>query len=208
MSGLSYEALRPSHAALLYPHLSDARLYAFIPEDPPVSATSLEERYRFLVAGPPCGEERWLNYVLCEGGHPVGTLQATVQADGVALIAYMVFAQSQRRGYARAGCRWLLEQLFSRGEVHTVRAHIDTENAASIALAESLGLRRVTTLVEADHFKGRSSDEFVYEMDRSDYDSSGTSRGDAEPTVELDRRGLSRSTVEQGTAPDSASRRR
>jgi ribosomal-protein-alanine N-acetyltransferase len=164
---LRIEPLGPEHADALFEPLSEPRLYEFVPDDPPASRQALEARLRHWAAGPRDGSERWLNYLMWAGPAPVGTLQATVQADRVALLAYLVFAPQQRRGYAAHGCRWLIGELFAAQPVDTVRALIDTRNTPSIRLAEALGLRRVGLIREADVFKGRSSDEFVYERTRA-----------------------------------------
>ena len=88
--------------------------------------------------------------------------QATVMGDGTALIAYMIFTPFQRRGLAREGCAAVLAELASAWGVRTAVAEIDTRNAASVALVESLGFARVATVREADVFKGASSDEYRY----------------------------------------------
>ncbi len=97
-------------------------------------------------------------------GDYVGTLEATVQEDLLAFVAYMVFVPYQRQGFAAEACGRLLQQLFEDYGVNVVAAEIDTRNVASIALVESLGFRRVAFQKDADHFKGSSSDEYRYEV--------------------------------------------
>jgi ribosomal-protein-alanine N-acetyltransferase len=163
---LLLEPLLPGHAAKLYPLLGDAALYIFIPQEPPTSLAEVEARYRRLAGRrSPDGQEVWLNWAarLRETGEYAGTLQATVLGDGTALIAYMIFAPFQRRGLAREGCAAVLRELAGVWGVGTVVAEIDTRNAASVALVESLGFARVATVREADFFKGASSDEYRYE---------------------------------------------
>ncbi|MHC5209856.1 MAG: GNAT family N-acetyltransferase [Planctomycetota bacterium] len=169
-AGLEARPLLPELAPRLFPHLADPRLYTFLPQDPPASPRALAEQFTRLAAGAPegCGE-RWFNWALFAGDEPVGTLQATVQDDGVALIAYVVFAAAQGRGHATAACHWLVERLFEDESVQRVRALIDTRNLASVRVVEKVGLRRVATLLEADHFKGSASDEYVYERTRAEH---------------------------------------
>lgn len=164
---LLLEPLRPDHACVLYEHLQDERLYWFIPQGPPGSPRALEDRYAALSSRrSPGGREAWLNWAVRErsSGDYAGTLESTVYDKGTAIIAYMVFVPYQRRGLAAEACGRLLEHLFEDYRVGVVAAEIDTRNAASIALVESLGFERVGFQKDADHFKGASSDEYRYEI--------------------------------------------
>jgi [ribosomal protein S5]-alanine N-acetyltransferase len=174
---LLLEPLLPEHAALLFEDLADERLYRFIPTDAPELAEALESRYRKLSSRrSPDGSQVWLNFAmrLREGTTPevevvrqatyVGTLEATVYPDRSAYIAYSVFVPFWRQGYAREGCARMLRHLLEDYRVRVVVAEMDTRNAASVALAESLGFGRVGTTLGADHFKGSVSDEHRYEL--------------------------------------------
>ncbi len=169
---LLLEPLLPEHAKLLFEGLSDERLYSFIPSNPPESVEALETRYRKLSSRhSPDGSEAWLNFAMRlrqEGARPkatyVGTLEATVFPDRSAYVAYTVFFRFWHRGYAREGCARMLAHLVEDHEVRIIAAEMDTRNAASIALVESLGFERVGTTLGADHFKGSVSDEHRYEL--------------------------------------------
>lgn len=164
---LSLEPLRPDHAPALYEPLQDESLYRFIPQNPPASPRVLEERHAALSSRrSPDGSEAWLNWAVRgrRSGDYVGTLEATVKGDSLAFIAYMVFAAYRRRGIAAEACGRLLRHLFDDYGVGVVAAEIDTRNLASVALVESLGLRRVAFRKDADHFKGSPSDEYRYEL--------------------------------------------
>ena len=166
---LLLEPLTTAHAAVLHEPLLDGRLYSFIPQDPPVSRQALEDRYRKLsTRRSPDGSEAWLNWAVRERetGRYAGTLEASVEADGTAFIAYMVFVPYQRRGFAAESCGRLIAHLIEDYGVLVVVAEIDTRNLASIALVESLGFVRVSFQKDADHFKGASSDEYRYELGR------------------------------------------
>jgi RimJ/RimL family protein N-acetyltransferase len=164
---LLLEPILPGHAPVLYERLQDERLYRFIPQDPPDTPEALEDRYQFLSGRrSPDGREAWLNWAVRErgSGEYAGTLEATVYDEGTAIIAYMVFVPYQRRGIAAEACGRLLEHLFEGYRASMVAAEIDTRNAASIALVESLGFERVGFQKDADHFKGSTSDEYRYEI--------------------------------------------
>jgi ribosomal-protein-alanine N-acetyltransferase len=164
---LLLEPILPAHAPMLNESLQDAELYRFIPQDPPPSLEALTDRYDFLSARrSPDGHEAWLNWAVRDkrSGDYVGTLEATVEEDPLAFIAYMVFVPYQRRGFAAEACERLLEHLVDNYRVGVVAAEIDTRNTASIALVESLGFERVGFQKDADHFKGSTSDEYRYEI--------------------------------------------
>jgi [ribosomal protein S5]-alanine N-acetyltransferase len=164
---LLLEPIVPAHAPMLNESLQDEELYRFIPQDPPPSLEALTDRYDFLSARrSPDGREAWLNWAVREkrSGDYVGTLEATVEEDPLAFIAYMVFVPYQRRGFAAEACRRLLEHLVDDYRVGVVAAEIDTRNTASIALVETLGFERVGFQKDADHFKGSTSDEYRYEI--------------------------------------------
>src|SRR5688500_10609795 len=165
---LLLEPLVADHAGVLFAPLRDEALYAFISEDPPTSADALAERYRrWSPRQSPDGEKAWLNWAMRRraDGEYVGTIQATVQQDGVAFIAYMVFAQFQRRGYATEACQALIAYLAGQPGVTTLVAEIDTRNLASIALVERLGFRRVSITADVDYFKGNTSHAHRFERE-------------------------------------------
>jgi ribosomal-protein-alanine N-acetyltransferase len=163
---LALAPLRAEHAALLFESLQDPRLYTYIPDDPPDSLQALEARYhRWERRASPDGHEVWLNWAAQSRatGEWVGTFQATIMEDRQALLAYMIFPPFQRQGFAREGCARVVHYLLDACAVGVVAAEIDTRNAASIALVESLGFRLVATTYEADTFKGAVSDEHRYD---------------------------------------------
>jgi [ribosomal protein S5]-alanine N-acetyltransferase len=169
---LLLEPILPGHAPLLVKDLADEHLYRFIPTDASESAETLETRYRKLASRrSPDGAQVWLNFAMRlreDGTLPetsyVGMLEATVFPNRSAYIAYTVFVPFWRQGYAREGCARMLRHLLEDYRVRVVVAEMDTRNAASVALVESLGFERVGTTLGADHFKGSVSDEHRYEL--------------------------------------------
>ena len=159
--------LAAEHASTLFEPLQDPLLYVYIPDEPPESVEALRRRYEFLADGKsPDGKEHWLNWTLFRSvdGVPIGTWQATVRNGEPSDVAYMVFSEHWRRGFAcEAGCA-ILPHIFREYETPLVAANIDTENTASIRLAESLRFRRVELIKGADTFRGRVSDEYRYEL--------------------------------------------
>ena len=119
----------------------------------------------------PDGLEDWLNWVafLRDTQTPVGTFQATVPKTGDASLAYTVFSAFWRQGYAREMALCVIPHLFATYEMPGLYAEVDTRNAASIRLLESLDFQRVRTTRDADHFKGSSSDEYTYRRARASW---------------------------------------
>ncbi|NRF66910.1 GNAT family N-acetyltransferase [Aquincola sp. S2] len=167
---LRMEPLRGAHAAELFPLLADPRLYHFIPQDPPATVAALEQRYaRLERRSSDDGTQVWLNWALraiqLPGEPLVGTVQATVLADRRAFIAYEIGVPFQQRGFAAEACARLLALLFDDYRVQRVQAEIDSLNLSSIRLMQRLGFIEAGLQREADHFKGRSSDEVRYVLD-------------------------------------------
>jgi RimJ/RimL family protein N-acetyltransferase len=163
---LRLEPLHAGHAAELWPVLSDPRLYAHVPQDPPASVEWLARRYTLLESRlSPEGDELWLNWVLRqrERGGCIGSVQVTVYGDASAYFAYELGSAFWGQGLACEACAAVLQVLQADFGVRRVVAEVDTLNGASIRLLERLGFERTALQREADTFKGRSSDEFRYE---------------------------------------------
>ena len=137
---LRLEPLVVAHAAELFGALAEPGLYLYIPREPPGSVAAVRARLERLVGRrSPDGAELWLNWVMRAEGAPVGMLEATVQPDRTAWVAYTVFAAAQRRGYATEAVRWLLGWLREALGVERALATVDPRNAASVALLGRLG---------------------------------------------------------------------
>lgn len=163
---LVLEPLVVAHARALFPLLCDERLYTYIPQEPPTSMAVVTERYRRLeLRRSPDGQQIWLNWAarLRKGSSYVGVFQATIEPDGEAFLAYMIFPSQQGQGYAREGGQRVIECLIGEYGVRQVVAEIDTRNRASVAVVEALGFARVAEHPAADFFKGSVSDEYRYE---------------------------------------------
>jgi len=166
---LRLEPLRKEHAVLLFALLSDAQLYALMPEQPPRSLHALEKRYTMLETRKNSdGTEHWLNWVIFDRGaqSPLGTFQATVRDDAPSDIAYIIFSAHWRKGIAREAGAGAIDHVFNRYPTPMLAANMDTRNVASMKLVESLGFTRTAFIPNADTFKGMTSDEYRYELTR------------------------------------------
>lgn len=130
------------HADEMAVVLGDPALHAFI-GGAPQDSDALRARYARLVGGSPDPEVVWCNWVLRlrAEGRLVGTVQATVAADGAhAEVAWVVGIPWQGRRLASEAARaltgWLTELPVGR-----ILAHVHPEHSASAAVAAACGLR-------------------------------------------------------------------
>ena len=154
---LILEPLAVDHAGELYEVLRDEALYRDLDESPPASAEALRERYRRQVAGPPAERvESWFNWIVRlrdAGGDPataapaIGFVQATVLADRVAWIGFVIGRPWQGHGHAGEAAAAMLVHLAIAGGVRRFLATTESRNEASIRVLARLGF---TDAVEDD----------------------------------------------------------
>ena len=164
-SRLALEPIEGRHGELLFDVLQDASIYAYMPTEPPGSRSALRARYEWLAQRhSPDGLETWLNWAIRLESTDVyiGTVQATIRADATALLAYELGVAYRGAGYATEACRAVMRELVDELEVREIRAFVDTRNERSIRLLERLGFGRTAHILQADYFKGASSDEYMY----------------------------------------------
>jgi ribosomal-protein-alanine N-acetyltransferase len=169
---LRLEPQRVEHAEALFGPLGDARLYAHIPQEPPPSLDALRERLALLsTRRSPQGDELWLNWVVRDAHDRalLGRVQATVRADAPCYLAYEVFPAHWQRGIATEACRRAMHWLIDELQVKHFTAEVDSLNTASLRLLQRLGFRRVALRANADHFKGRASDEWMLRLAAADF---------------------------------------
>ena len=166
---LTLEPLVAAHAAALYPLMADPRLYAFVPGDLPASEEALRAHYTRLESRlSPDGGEQWLNWALRRRAHGVyvGRVEATVQADGDAWVAYMIGAAYWGQGFATEAVRRLVEGLFADSHIRRLRATVDTRNAASMRVLDRLGFTRSAQPRPAEEIGGLATTEWEYLLAR------------------------------------------
>jgi ribosomal-protein-alanine N-acetyltransferase len=165
-SRLILEPLDTRHAALVFERLCDSGLYAFIPRDAPESVVALEKKYSLLSVGvSPSGDEIWGNWVILTRHDctVVGLLEATLRDCKSAYLAYMIFRDFRRRGYAEEALGALITWLQANSTVQHFWAEVDTRNLPSQRLLERLNFQRTGETKRAAFFKGHWSDEYRYE---------------------------------------------
>ncbi len=129
-----------AHAAEMFAVLSDPAIYEF-ENSRPESLDWLERRFARLESRASTdGEEQWLNWVIrLPTGALAGYVQATIDRDRVAYIAYELGSRFWRQGIGRAAVSAVLVELAATYAVDTVVATLKSRNYRSAALLRSLG---------------------------------------------------------------------
>ncbi|HLK44535.1 MAG TPA: GNAT family N-acetyltransferase [Acidimicrobiales bacterium] len=90
--------------------------------------------------------------------------------DGVGELGYVMHPRLAGQGLGTEAAHGVLHLAFDQAGLRRMIARVDTENVASWALLERLGMRREAHLVENEWFKGRLTDEFDYAILRREWD--------------------------------------
>jgi RimJ/RimL family protein N-acetyltransferase len=142
MERLEFQPLRPSHAAGLYPALSDPRVSEYLNCEPPASVELLAEDFARLACGPPSArsDEAWLNWAvrLRESGQWIGRVQATVHCEWVE-VAYLFGPAFWGHGYATESLSWLHSHLHDMHGTSEFWATVALGNQRSIRLLLRVG---------------------------------------------------------------------
>jgi RimJ/RimL family protein N-acetyltransferase len=122
--------------------LTDPAIYEF-ENQPPPSESSLAARYATLESRQsPDGTQSWLNWVIrIPSGELAGHVQATVLADGAALIAYELASKYWRQGIASTAVTAVLTELEANYSVNLVVAVLKLRNHRSMGLLRKLGFQ-------------------------------------------------------------------
>ncbi len=139
--GLTLEPQTAAHAGEMFDVLQDAEVHTYLEDTPPVSVDALRERLaRLETRRSADGSEQWLNWALrLDEGALIGYVQATVQANGLAWVAYVLGRAHWGRGHATHAVRAMIDELVGQYGVTQLLATADCDNRASIALLGRLG---------------------------------------------------------------------
>jgi ribosomal-protein-alanine N-acetyltransferase len=168
---LHLEPLVVAHAAEMFWFLTDARIYRFIPHEPPPELASVIARFETLEKrGPASGDRTWLNWVARAKADRrcIGRVEVTLRLGGSAYFAYEIAPALWGQGFATEACSRIVAALFADYDVVAIVAEVDTRNLASIRLVERLGFQCGPLRPNADFFKGAASDEYTFTLVRSD----------------------------------------
>lgn len=166
---LTLEPVTPEHAGEAWPHLDDPRMWEFFPQLRPRTQEDLCRIYERWSRGyqESDGTQIWENW-LCrrrDDGQLAGGAQATIlPRRHVAYLAYSIYVEQQRRGYAREAMQAVIAHVRDVHHIATFYAEMHVRNEASYRLAESLGFRRVETVRGAERRDEPDADEYLYEL--------------------------------------------
>lgn len=137
---LTLEPQRTAHAEAMFALLGDPAIYLF-ENEPPSSLPWLRERFIKLETRRSAdGSEQWLNWVVRRrDAGLIGYVQATVQADGQALVAYIMASAHWGQGLASEALTAMAGELASHYGVHTLLAVFKRANDRSRRLLERNG---------------------------------------------------------------------
>lgn len=160
--GLRLEPQCVAHAEAMFPVLADPALYEF-EHEPPESVDSLRRRFAALEARrSPNGREAWLHWVVrLADGALIGGVQATVDADGHAAIAYELGSAWWGRGFGTRAVEAMLHELAAQHGVRRCSAVLKRENQRSFHLLRRL--RFVQASAAARAARGVERDEWLME---------------------------------------------
>lgn len=153
--------LQRSDAAALYPTLSDPRQCLYLTRP----AFGSEEELWGWLAEPGWQGRTWIAQDAA-GDVAARFVAVPAHEQGVEDIGYITCVHRQREGIAREGMAALIAHLFAlpveEGGARKLTAEVDTRNAASIALLESLGFTREAHLREHETTHAGLCDVLLY----------------------------------------------
>ena len=150
--GLTLEPQTAAHAEQMFAVLSDPAIYQY-ENKPPPSLEWLHERYAKLESRRSAdGREQWLTWVIrLPTSELAGYVQATVDPDRRASIAYELSSAYWGRSIARRAVQAMIAELVARYRVHTVTAVLKGDNLRSRRLLERLGFVLASANLHAKH---------------------------------------------------------
>jgi [ribosomal protein S5]-alanine N-acetyltransferase len=137
---LTLEPQTAAHAQEMFAVLSDPAIYEYENEPPP-SLEWLRARFTKLESRRSAnGHEQWLNWVIrLPTSELAGYVQATVDPNGRAAIAYELSSAYWGRGLARLAVQAMISELVKRHQVRILTAVFKRKNLRSMRLLERLG---------------------------------------------------------------------
>ena len=149
---LSLEPQTVVHADGMFALLSDPAIYEFENEPPP-SLEWLSTRFAKLESRHSAdGSQQWLNWVVrLPTSALAGYVQATIEHEGQASIAYVFSSAYWGRGLAREAVAAMIAELAANYGVRSVIAVLKRANFRSSRLLERLGFARGSPEQHAAH---------------------------------------------------------
>jgi ribosomal-protein-alanine N-acetyltransferase len=164
---LSLEPQLAAHATDMFDILADPAIYEF-EHEPPASLAWLIDRFQRLESRQSAdGKQQWLNWVIrLPDGALAGYVQATIDADARAAIAYVLGSKYWGQGLACRAVRAMIGELADHHGVHRFSAVLKRGNYRSAGLLVRLGFApaSATRCIVFD----AGADELAYELERAE----------------------------------------
>ena len=163
---LYLEKVTEQHTEILYPYLSDSRLYEYLEEPIPTFAeTSHKFKFASLEKSPDNDTMIWLKWVATNFlQQHIGIVEIGLFEDGYAEIGFMTFVDFQNQGYASTYCSLAITQAKQRFSSFTLHASVNEQNLASRKVIDKLGFELYQVNKNAEFIKGKQSDELIYRL--------------------------------------------
>ncbi len=151
--GLTLVPQIAAHADAMFELLNDTAVYTHLDDSPPASAAALRERFERLESRASAdGRQQWLNWVVrLDSGAIAGFVQATVCADGLAWVAFVLGQAFWGQGHAHRATGTMLNELSTHYGVSHCMATADQANRRSLALLARLGFRLAPVPARGEH---------------------------------------------------------
>jgi [ribosomal protein S5]-alanine N-acetyltransferase len=143
--GVRLEPLAVAHADEMFPVLSAATIYNYIPGEAPESLAALRKRYAMLATGTsPDGSQQWLNWIVrLESGQCAGFVQATIYPSGTGDFAFVLAPEFWGHGIAFEASQAAIAHITRDLGVAALFATVDPANLRSMRLLSRLGFAEI-----------------------------------------------------------------
>lgn len=135
---LLLEPLTVAHAPAMFELLRDPEIYRYLDYGPPPDVEHVRRVYAQLeTRRSPDAREEWLNWIVMRE-EPIGLVQATINEERSAEIAYLFAPEHWGHGYAAEAVGAMMRQLVEAYGVRAFTATVDRANDRSIRLLEEM----------------------------------------------------------------------
>ncbi|WP_427162227.1 GNAT family N-acetyltransferase [Aliinostoc sp. HNIBRCY26] len=166
MVALRLEKVTEQHAQILYPYISNPKMYEYL-EEPIPTLLEVQQQFRFaaLEKSPDNETMVWLKWVaVTPQNQYIGLVEIGIFDDQYAEIGFMTFVDFQKRGYAPIYCYLAINEAQQRFQLSALHASVNEYNLASRKVVEKLGFNLIKVNQKAELIKGQLTDELIYRL--------------------------------------------
>ncbi|WP_373526968.1 GNAT family N-acetyltransferase [Nostoc sp.] len=163
---LCLEKVTEHHAQLLYSHISEPRLYAYLEDEIP-QLSEVKQKFSFaeLEKSPDNDTMIWLKWVAINPQNQyIGIVEIGIFDEQYAEIGFMTFIGFQKQGYAPIYCSLAIAETQKRFSLNALYASVNEYNLASRKVVEKLGFELQKVNQNVEFIKGKISDELIYRL--------------------------------------------